>query len=61
MIGTITHDDSSMLDKLRATNHLFFWPYFPRIINLTNVQFLNMLFLKLSKQQNYEQGTTLKI
>lgn len=39
MIGTITHDDSSMLDKLRATNHLFFWPYFPRIINLTNVQF----------------------
>lgn len=61
MIGTITHDDSSMLDKLRATNHLFFWPYFPRIINLTNVHFLNMLFLKLSKQQNYEQSTTLKI
>lgn len=49
MIGTITHDDSSMLDKLRATNHLFFWPYFPRIINLTNVQFFKHVISKIVK------------
>lgn len=49
MIGTITHDDSSMLDKLRATNHLFFWPYFPRIINLTNVQFFKQCISKIVK------------
>lgn len=49
MIGTITHDDSSMLDKLRATNHLFFWPYFPRIINLTNVYFLKHVISKIVK------------
>lgn len=49
MIGTITHDDSSMLDKLRATNHLFFWPYFPRIINLTNVQFFKHVIPKIVK------------
>lgn len=49
MIGTITHDDSSMLDKLRATNHLFFWPYFPRTINLTNVQFFKHVISKIVK------------
>lgn len=49
MIGTITHDDSSMLDKLRATNHLFFWPYFPRIINLTNVQFFKHVISQIVK------------
>lgn len=49
MIGTITHDDSSMLDKLRATNHLFFWPYFPRIIKLTNVQFFKHAISKIVK------------
>lgn len=49
MIGTITHDDSSMLDKLRATNHFFFWPYFPRIINLTNVQFFKHDIPKIVK------------
>lgn len=49
MIGTITHDDSSMLDKLRATNHLFFWPYFPRIINLTNEQFFKQCISKIVK------------
>lgn len=49
MIGTITHDDSSMLDKLRATNHLFFWPYFPRIINLTNVHFFKHVIPKIVK------------
>lgn len=45
MIGAITHDNSSMLDKLRATNYLFFWPYFPRIIKLTYVHlFIHVIF-----------------
>lgn len=34
-----------MLDKLRATNYLFFWPYFPRIIKLTYVHlFIHVIF-----------------
>lgn len=45
LIGAITHDNTSTLDKLRATNYLFFWPYFPRIIKLTYVHlFIHVIF-----------------